>query len=175
MSSPNPHTITTEAQLADAYPIRPSGPSLTKESAVITPRYGELIAAAPFCVLTTIGEGGLDCSPRGDAPGFVRIRDPRTLEIPDRRGNNRLDTLRNLLRDDRIGLIFVIPGVNECIRVRGTAIISTDPEVGVSSRPKVCNTVLLPEPEAPIRATISPGFTCRLTSFKIWIDCEPSS
>lgn len=121
------HRIATEDQLAQAYPTKPGGPSLAKESPVITPRYGQMISASPFCVLTTIGDGGLDSSPRGDAPGFVRIRDPHTLELPDRRGNNRLDTLRNLLRDDRVGLIFLIPGVMECIRVRGNAIISTDP------------------------------------------------
>lgn len=78
-------------------------------------------------VIATAREGALDCSPRGDGAGFVDVRDERTLVIPDRNGNNRLDTLRNIVRDPRVGLIFLIPGVGECIRVRGTAKVTADP------------------------------------------------
>ena len=74
------------------------------------------------------GPDGLDCSPRGDAPGFVRVQDEKTLLIPDRRGNNRIDTLRNILRDPRVALLFLIPGCGETIRVNGRAAISADPD-----------------------------------------------
>lgn len=120
--------VTSQEQLRGLYP-EPVARTWAKESAVITPGYRELIEASPFCVIATNGPDGIDCSPRGDAPGFVVIPDGRTLEIPDRRGNNRLDTLRNVLHDDRIGLIFLIPGIGETVRVRGTAVISTDPDL----------------------------------------------
>ncbi|GAB3623241.1 pyridoxamine 5'-phosphate oxidase family protein [Mariniluteicoccus endophyticus] len=123
------HLVTTLDQLLEAYPTRPAGASLAKEADRLTPAYAELIGASPFCVVSTTHEGSIDCSPRGDEPGFVRVRDEHTLEMADRRGNNRIDTLRNLLVDPRIGLIFLIPGVGECIRVRGTAEISVDPEL----------------------------------------------
>ena len=100
--------VTTPEQLADLYPA-PNPRSLAKESEVVTPLYAELIAASPFVVVASRGAGGIDCSPRGDAPGFVRVLDERTLLIPDRRGNNRLDTLRNVLDDPQIGLLFLIP------------------------------------------------------------------
>ena len=73
------------------------------------------------------GRTGMDCSPRGDAPGFVRVQDEKTLLIPDRRGNNRIDSLRNLIHDPRVALLFLIPGCGETIRVNGRAAISTDP------------------------------------------------
>ena len=77
--------------------------------------------------LAGVGQGGLDQSPRGDAPGFVRVRDERTLVIPDRRGNNRLDTLMNIEANPQVGLLFLIPGFNESLRVNGTAEVSLDP------------------------------------------------
>ena len=118
--------VTDLAALQALYP--PANPrSLAKESDVLTPGYAALIAASPFVVVATRGPAGLDCSPRGDRPGFVQLADERTLLLPDRRGNNRLDTLRNLLHDPAIALIFLIPGVGETVRVRGTAVISTDP------------------------------------------------
>ncbi len=92
----------------------------------VSDHYGQFIKAAPFVVLSTSGPEGLDCSPRGDPKGFVRIHDARTLMIPDRRGNNRVDTLRNIVRDPRIALLFMIPGVGETMRVNGTAVLSTD-------------------------------------------------
>jgi PPOX class probable FMN-dependent enzyme len=89
--------------------------------------YGRFIEAAPFVVISTVGPEGVDCSPRGDPAGFVRIgEDRRTLMIPDRRGNNRVDTLRNIVRDGRIGLLFLVPGVGETMRVNGTATLSVN-------------------------------------------------
>jgi uncharacterized protein len=101
--------------------------SLVKETGRIIPEYRALIEAAPFAVLATRGPGGLDCSPRGDAPGFVRVADETTLLLPDRRGNNRVDSLRNILFDPQIALLFLIPGIGETLRVNGRASISVDP------------------------------------------------
>jgi PPOX class probable FMN-dependent enzyme len=86
------------------------------------------IAASPFLVLATAGGGGLDCSPKGDRPGFVEVSaDGRRLMIPDRRGNNRIDSLKNLVEDPRVALIFFVPGANETYRVNGRARVSLDP------------------------------------------------
>lgn len=101
--------------------------SITKEVDHLTELHRAYVAAAPFVVVATSGPGGLDCSPRGDPAGFVRVVDERTLLLPDRRGNNRLDTLRNLVVDPRIGLLFLVPGVGVTLRVNGTAQLSTDP------------------------------------------------
>src|SRR3712207_9505259 len=89
---------------------KPVEASIVKEVDRITPHYRSLIEASPFFVLATAGPEGLDCSPRGDRPGFVRIADERTLMLPDRRGNNRVDSLRNIVRDPRAALLFLIPG-----------------------------------------------------------------
>jgi PPOX class probable FMN-dependent enzyme len=101
--------------------------SLVKETGRIIPEYRALIEAAPFAVLATRGPGGLACSPRGDAPGFVRVADETTLLLPDRRGNNRVDSLRNILYDPRAALLFLIPGIGETLRVNGRASISVEP------------------------------------------------
>lgn len=101
--------------------------SIAKEVPALTPGYRALIEASPFFVLATGGPGGLDASPRGDEPGFVRVVDDRTLLIPDRRGNNRIDSLRNILADPRVALLFLVPGLNETLRVNGRAVIDTDP------------------------------------------------
>jgi PPOX class probable FMN-dependent enzyme len=119
--------VTSLERLLEIYPVSPAPNSLAKESATILPTHARVIAASPFCVIATVGDGGLDQSPRGDAPGFVTVRDERTLVVPDRRGNNRLDTLRNIVADPRVGLLFLVPGVGEELRVRGTAVVSTDP------------------------------------------------
>jgi PPOX class probable FMN-dependent enzyme len=124
----DPHRVSTVERLLEVYPGTPAPNSLAKESRTITASHARIIAAAPFVVVATIGDGGLDQSPRGDAPGFVVVRDERTVVIPDRRGNHRLDTLRNVVADPRVGLIFLVPGLGEELRVRGTAIVSTDPE-----------------------------------------------
>jgi uncharacterized protein len=126
------HTIATSEQLERLYSDAPYGPAVFKETDRITAQYRKLIEAAPFCVVATCGPEGLDCSPRGDPPGFVRVVDEHTLVIPDRRGNNRIDSLRNLVRDPRISLLFLIPGVGETMRVNGRATISTDPQLTAS-------------------------------------------
>ena len=120
------HLITTEAQLEQMYgEIHP--PARVKEIDHVNAHYRAFIEAAPFFALATSGPGGMDCSPRGDPAGFVRVHDEKTLLIPDRRGNNRIDSLRNLVHDPRVALLFLIPGCNETIRVIGRAKISTDP------------------------------------------------
>jgi len=123
------YAITTTEQLERLYSDAPYGPAIVKETDRVTAQYKKLIEAAPFVVLATSGAEGLDCSPRGDPPGFVKVVDERTLLIPDRRGNNRIDSLRNLVRDPRIALLFLIPGVGETMRVIGRAKISTDPKL----------------------------------------------
>jgi hypothetical protein len=125
------HTITTLDELKALYG-EPHGPSIVKEIDHINAPYRAFIEAAPFFALATCGPDGLDCSPRGDPAGFVRVLDERTLAIPDRRGNNRIDSLHNLLHDSRVALMFLIPGVGETIRVNGRARISTDPELRAS-------------------------------------------
>ncbi len=103
--------------------------SIKKEVSYLHPHYQAIINASPFAVLATCGEDGLDVSPRGDAAGFVKIQDEKTLIIPDRRGNNRLDSLRNIIQDPRVALLFLVPGLGETLRVNGRASISTDPEL----------------------------------------------
>lgn len=107
----------------------PGESSLVKEVPKVTSHYRAYIEKAPFVALATSGPEGLDCSPRGDLPGFVRIHDDKTLMIPDRAGNNRVDSLRNIVRDPRVGLLFMIPGVGNTIRANGQAVLSTDPEL----------------------------------------------
>ena len=116
--------ITSVADLEALYG-EASETSIRKETTYLTPEYRAFVEASPFFVLASAGPGGLDCSPRGDAPGFVAVEDERTLLLPDRRGNNRLDTLRNILADPRVALIFLVPGVAETLRVNGRAAIST--------------------------------------------------
>jgi PPOX class probable FMN-dependent enzyme len=120
------HFVTTMAALEALYQA-PVQNSLTKEIDHINAPYRALIEAAPFFALATVGPDGMDCSPRGDAPGFVRVQDAKTLLVPDRRGNNRIDSLRNLIHDPRVALLFLIPNCGETIRVNGRAAISTDP------------------------------------------------
>jgi uncharacterized protein len=118
-------TITTIAELEALYaPVNPV--AILKELDHVNAPYARFIEAAPFVILSTSGPEGLDCSPRGDPAGFVRVADPKTLLIPDRRGNNRVDSLRNIVRDPRIALLFMIPGVGNTMRVNGRAVISTD-------------------------------------------------
>jgi len=123
------HVISTLAELEALYaePVYP--PAKAKETTRITKAYRALIEASPFFALATIGPDGLDCSPRGDPNGFVRVVDEKTIVVPDRRGNNRIDSLRNLISDPRVALLFLIPGVSETLRIMGRATISTDPEL----------------------------------------------
>ena len=101
------HSVTTLEALAALYD-QPYGPAIVKEIDHVNAQYQKFIEAAPFFALATSGPDGLDCSPRGDAPGFVRVADPKTLLIPDRRGNNRIDSLRNIISDPRVALLFLI-------------------------------------------------------------------
>ena len=126
--SASDHLITSIDQLEALYGEKNPN-SIVKEIDYINDSYRKLIEAAPFVAIATGGPDGLDCSPKGDAPGFVRVLDERTLAIPDRPGNNRIDGFRNILQDPRIGLLFLIPGVGETFRVNGRASISIDPEL----------------------------------------------
>jgi hypothetical protein len=123
------HTISTLAELEAHFPDDVYPPARIKETNRITKAYQTLIEASPFCVMATSGPAGLDASPRGDPKGFVRVVDEKTVILPERRGNNRIDSLRNLVTDPRIALIFLIPGVSETVRVMGRVTISTDPEL----------------------------------------------
>jgi len=122
-------TVATANELATHY-ARPLERVLKKELDYVDALGRAFIAASPFLVLATGGKAGLDCSPKGDQPGFVQVaEDGRTLLIPDRRGNNRLDGLKNIVEDPRVGLIFFIPGANETYRVNGRARVSADPSL----------------------------------------------
>jgi uncharacterized protein len=127
MDDSAPRTITDLATLEAHYDGAVAEAPLAKEVDYIHPHYRKMIEAAPFAVLATSGPGGLDASPRGDAPGFVAVADEKTLLLPDRRGNNRIDSLRNILTDPRVALLFMIPGHNETLRVNGRAEISVEP------------------------------------------------
>jgi uncharacterized protein len=122
------HLVTSLEQLDALYGAKNPN-SIAKEIDHLSDGYRKLIEAAPFVAIATGGPEGFDCSPKGDAPGFVRVLDDKTLAIPDRPGNNRLDGFRNIVRDPRIGLLFLIPGVGETLRVNGRASISIDPEL----------------------------------------------
>ena len=120
------HRIATIAALEALYGV-PLEASTAKEVDHVTPQYRALIEASPFAMLATSGPEGLDCSPRGDMRGFVRVDGPRTLAMPDRRGNNRIDSLRNIVRDPRVALLFLIPGSGTTLRVNGRAHVSAEP------------------------------------------------
>ena len=126
MDHPDQHRVTAIEALERLYGA-PNPNSIRKEIPYLHPHYRAFIAASPFAILATSGPGGLDASPKGDAPGFVTVEDEKTLLIPDRKGNNRIDGLRNLITDPRVSLIFLIPGVGETLRVIGRAHISVDP------------------------------------------------
>ena len=105
----------------------PAEASILKEVDYLHPHYAAFVRASSFAILATVGPDGLDASPRGDGPGFVDVVDSKTLLMADRRGNNRIDSLRNVLADPRVALLFLVPGVGETLRVNGTASVSVDP------------------------------------------------
>lgn len=113
-----------EAIYGDAMPR-----ALTKELDHISEHYQAFVEASPFMILSSVGPEGLDSSPRGDPAGFCRVVDRHTVLIPDRRGNNRIDTLRNIVRDPRCSLLFLVPTVGETLRINGQAEISVEPEL----------------------------------------------
>jgi PPOX class probable FMN-dependent enzyme len=143
-----PSFITTIDQLQAIYG-QPGEASIVKEIDRITPHYRSLIEASPFAVLATSGPEGLDCSPRGDVAPVVHVRDERTLLMPDRRGNNRVDSLRNIVRDPRVALLFMIPGIGQTLRVNGQAHLSIDPDLlssfAVEGKPPRCVAVIAVE------------------------------
>ena len=123
---PDKYRIADLAALTALYgEPRPS--ARIKETPALQPSQQAFIQAAPFLALATAGPGGLDISPRGDAPGFVQVQDDKTLLLPDRRGNNRVDSLRNIIADPRVALLFLIPGIAQALRVNGEARISVEP------------------------------------------------
>src|SRR6202045_5194276 len=125
--------IATIGQLEAIYG-QPNEASTVKVANRITPQYRVLIEKSPFVSLATSGPEGLDCSPRGDLPGFVRVHDEKTLMMPDRRGNNRCDSLRNIVRDPRVALLFLIPGSGSTLRINGRAQVSADADLLASFR-----------------------------------------
>lgn len=122
----DPDRIASIDQLEAIYGS-PSGGAVAKEIAYISDHYRAFIDASPFVLLSTVGEEGTDCSPRGDPAGFVRVADRKTVMMPDRRGNNRVDSLRNIVRDGRCSLLFLIPGIGETLRINGRAHLSIEP------------------------------------------------
>ena len=121
-------TVTSIEQLETLYTqVNPN--SLAKESPVILAEYRTLIEASPFVALATVGQSGMDCSPRGDRPQAVHVVDETTLHLPDRRGNNRMDSLRNIVEDGRVALLWLTPGITECMRVNGRAVLRCDDAV----------------------------------------------
>ena len=104
----------------------PAEASKVKVTDCITDDYRQLIELSPFLTLATSGPDGLDCSPRGDSNGLVRVVSPSVLQLPDRRGNNRIDSLRNILHDPRVAVLFFLPGCKYTLRLNGTARISID-------------------------------------------------
>ncbi|MCB1338833.1 MAG: pyridoxamine 5'-phosphate oxidase family protein [Maritimibacter sp.] len=120
-------TIDTIAALEALYDVAPSEAALVKVTDHLTPSYRAWIGRAQFVVLSTVGPEGVDGSPRGDAGPVVTVADARTLLLPDWRGNNRLDSLRNIVRDGRVALMFLVAGSNNAMRVNGTAVVSADP------------------------------------------------
>lgn len=123
-----PHTVTSLEGLGRIY-ASPLPAVATKETDHITEVGRAFISASPFLILATSDGDKIDCSPKGDAPGFVQLLDDRTLLIPDRPGNNRTDGMKNLLSNPKVGIIFMVPGSNETYRVNGTATISTEPDL----------------------------------------------
>jgi PPOX class probable FMN-dependent enzyme len=120
------YVIRDEGELAALYPPAQER-SVRKQIDHLDEYCRAFIAASPLVIVGTQSETAADASPRGDVPGFVKVADDHTLLIPDRRGNNRLDTLRNVVRNPRVGLLFLIPGIPEAFRVNGEAVISRDP------------------------------------------------
>lgn len=113
-----------EALYEDAVPA-----ALTKVTSVMTPLYRQWIEASRFAVLSTVGPEGTDASPRGDDGSVVKVVDDTTLYMADWRGNNRLDSLRNIVRDGRVSLMFMVPGCNNVVRINGSAVLTTEPEL----------------------------------------------
>lgn len=144
MQPADPHAVASLAALEALYAL-PSEVVRNKAGDRMGEATRTFIAASPFCLLSTIGPDGPHATPRGDAPGFVAVLDDRTLALPDRRGNNRLDALRDILHDPRVALLFLVPGAGETLRVHGRARITTDPALraALAAEGKLPATVLV--------------------------------
>lgn len=118
--------ITTIADLEAIYNAAPAPAAMAKVANHITPAYRKLIEHSPFVALATIGAEGLDCSPRGDAGPVVRILNEKHIAMPDRRGNNRIDSLRNIVENPKVALLFLLPGSGTTFRINGNARLTTD-------------------------------------------------
>ncbi|MBV8766541.1 MAG: pyridoxamine 5'-phosphate oxidase family protein [Hyphomicrobiales bacterium] len=158
-------TVLRSVEELEAVYGHPKGGAVFKEITFLNAHYRAFIEASPFVVLASAGPGGLDCSPKGDGPGFVRVLDDNTLAIPDRPGNNRIDTLRNLVVDPRLALLFFVPSRSETLRVNGRAVISIDGELlasfAVEGRP----------PRSIIRVTVEAAYVHCAKAFmrsKLW-------
>lgn len=140
-----PHTVTDLASLQSLFGAVGEA-SLRKEVGHLHPVYQRWIEASPFAVLATVGPDGLDASPRGDPPGLVTVQDAHTLLLPERAGNNRIDSLKNILGDPRVALLFFVPGAGETLRVNGRARISVDPallqRLAMDGKPPRCVIVI---------------------------------
>ena len=121
-------TITDATALRTCYPA-PVERSVRKTLPALDEHMRAFIALSPFLCLGTSAEGGGDVTPRGDAPGWVHVPDPHTILVPDWPGNNRLDSLTNVLENPNVALLLFVPGVTETLRVNGAAEISVDPEL----------------------------------------------
>ena len=124
----DPFTVTSVEQLRSIY-AQPLATAVDKQTDFITEPGRAFIAVSPFMILATAGNAGIDCSPKGDAPGFVQVPDDRTVLIPDRPGNNRIDGMTNIIENPKVGIIFMIPGSDITYRINGSATISVDPEL----------------------------------------------
>jgi uncharacterized protein len=139
--------IETREELRALYGA-PSERAVRKQLAYLDKHCRHFVARSPFLVLSSTGPNGADVTPRGDPPGFVEVLDEKRLLIPDRAGNNRIDSLENFLHDDRVGLLFFIPGVDETLRVNGRARIVVGPELErMALNGKTPKTALLVEVE----------------------------
>lgn len=123
--------IETIDELEELYSA-PTGLPVIKEIDYINKPYRQFIEASPFCILSTFGSNGVDCTPRGDSSNLVRVVDEKTILLPDRKGNNRMDSMRNIIENSQVGLIFLVPNVGETIRVAGHAQIIVNPELNAS-------------------------------------------
>jgi PPOX class probable FMN-dependent enzyme len=128
MSTATSHSVTNLAVLRERY-AQPNERAVKKLLPHIDRHMRSFIALSPFVVMGTAGSGGADVTPRGDEPGFVRVLDDTTLLLPDWPGNNRLDSLGNVLANPHVGLLFLVPGVDETLRVNGVAEITVDPDL----------------------------------------------
>jgi len=126
--SADPYALASLSDLERVY-AKPSSKVIEKQTDYITAPGRAFIAGSPFLILATASDAGIDCSPKGDTPGFVQLLDDRTLLIPDRPGNNRIDGMKNIIANPKVGIIFIAPGSNSTYRVNGSAQISVDPDL----------------------------------------------